>query len=51
VTTTCKTEDGSTVHIRNSTTPTNNQQFIYDALGIKKQPLKKVRIKNPLAKK
>jgi len=51
VTTTFKTEDGSTVHIRNSTTPTINQQFIYDALGIKKQPLKKVRIKNPLAKK
>ncbi len=51
VTTTFKTEDGSTIHIRNSTTPTINQQFIYDALGIKKQPLKKVRIKNPLAKK
>jgi len=36
---------------RNSIAPAINQQLIYDALGIKKQPLKKARIKNPLAKK
>ncbi|MFH2059199.1 MAG: IS1634 family transposase [Pseudomonadota bacterium] len=51
VTTTFKTEDGSTIHIRNSTIPTLSQQLIYDALGIKKQPLKKVKVKNSPDKK
>jgi transposase len=50
VTTTFKTEDESTINIRNSTTLTIKQQAIYDALKIKKQPLKKVKIRTPLTK-
>ena len=48
VTTTFKTEDGSTINVRNSTAPTIRQQEIYDALEIKKQPLKKVKIRTEL---
>lgn len=50
ITTTFKTEDGSTIHIRNSTTPTIRQQEIYDALEMKKQPLKRIKIRTPLIK-
>jgi len=50
VTTTFKTEDESTINVRNSTTPTIRQQEIYDVLRIKKQPLKKVKIRTPLIK-
>lgn len=50
VTTTFKTEDESTINIRNSTTPTIRQQEIYDALEIKKQPLKKVNIRTLMRK-
>lgn len=50
VTTTFKTEDESTINVRNSTKPTIRQQEIYDALGIKKHPLKKVKIRTPLRK-
>jgi hypothetical protein len=50
VTTTFKTEDESTINVRNSTTPTIRQQVIYDALKIKKQPLKKIKIRTPLTK-
>jgi transposase len=48
VTTTFKTEDESTINVRNSTIPTIKQQEIYDALKIKKQPLKKIKIRIPL---
>ena len=51
VTTTFKAEDESTINVRNSTTPTIKQQAIYDALKIKKQPLKKVTLRTPLIKK
>lgn len=51
VTTTFKTEDESTINVRNSTTPTIRQQEIYEALKIKKQPLKKIKIRTPLTKK
>ncbi|MCP4648631.1 MAG: IS1634 family transposase [PVC group bacterium] len=51
VTTTFKTEDESTINVRNSINPTIRQQTIYDALKIKKQPLKKIKIVTPLTKK
>lgn len=50
VTTTFKTEDESTINVRNSTTPTKRQQEIYDALEIKKSPLRKIKIRTPLVK-
>ena len=50
VTTTFKTEDESTINVRNSTTPTIRQQEIYEALRITKQPLKKIKIRTPLPK-
>ena len=50
VTTTFKTEDESTINVRNSTTPSIRQQEIYDALEIKKHPLKKIKIRIPLRK-
>jgi transposase len=50
VTTTFKTKDDSTINVRNSTTPTIRQQEIYDALEIKKTPLKKIKIRMPLVK-
>ena len=50
VTTTFKTEDKSTINVRNSINPTIRQQEIYDALKIKKQPLKKIKIRIPLAR-
>ena len=46
VTTAFKTEDDSVINIRHSTNPTIRQQEIYDALELKKQPLKKIRIKS-----
>ncbi|MCP3921046.1 MAG: IS1634 family transposase [Desulfobacterales bacterium] len=48
VTTTFNTEDGSTINIRNSTSPTLKQQMVYKALDLKQQPLKRVKIKMPL---
>lgn len=48
VTTTFNTDDGSTINIRNSTTPTVKQKEIYSALKINHQPLKSVKIKIPL---
>jgi len=51
ITTTFKTKDESIINVRNSTTPTIKQQVIYDALEIRKQPLKKVTIKTSLIKK
>lgn len=50
VTTTFKTEDESTINVRNSIHPTIRQQAIYDALKIRKQPLKKTKIRIPLTK-
>jgi hypothetical protein len=50
VTTTFKTEDGSTVNIRNSTIPTINQVTIYKSLNVKQQPMDRVMIKIPLKK-
>jgi hypothetical protein len=50
VTTTFNTEDGSTINIRNSTSPTLNQQMVYKALSLKQQPLKRIKIKLPLKK-
>lgn len=50
VTTTFKTEDESTINIRNSSIPTLNQQAIYRSLNIKQQPLSRIKIKIPLKK-
>ncbi|MCP4551864.1 MAG: IS1634 family transposase, partial [Bacteroidetes bacterium] len=50
VTTAFNTEDGSTLNIRNSTSPTLRQQMIYKALDLKQKPLKRVKIKIPLRK-
>jgi len=50
VTTAFNTEDGSTLNIRNSTSPTLRQQMIYRALDLKQNPLKRVKIKIPLRK-
>lgn len=50
VTTTFNTEDGSTINIRNNTSPTLRQQMIYKALDLKRQPLKRIKIKTPLRK-
>ncbi len=48
VTTTFKTDDGTTVNIRNSTAPTHRQQEIYRSLKIRQQPLDQVMMKMPL---
>jgi transposase len=50
VTTTFNTEDESTIHVRNSSVPTSNQQAIYRCLNIKQQPLGRIKIKTPLKK-
>jgi transposase len=50
VTTTFNTEDDSTIHVRNSSVPTLNQQAIYKSLNIKQQPLGRIKIKTPLKK-
>jgi len=50
VTTTFKTEDESTINIRNSSIPTLNQQAIYRSLNIKQQPLGRIKIKTSLKK-
>ncbi|MBU4316120.1 MAG: IS1634 family transposase [Proteobacteria bacterium] len=50
VTTTFNTEDESTIHIRNSSVPTLNQQAIYKSLNIKQQPLGRIKLKTPLKK-
>jgi len=48
VTTSFKTEDESTINIRNSSIPTINQQAIYKSLNLKQQPLSSIKIKTPL---
>jgi len=50
VTTTFNTGDESTIHVRNSSVPTLNQQTIYKSLNIKQQPLGRIKIKTPLKK-
>jgi hypothetical protein len=50
MTTTFKTEDESTISIRNSVVPTINQQIIYKSLNLKQQPLGRIKIKIPLKK-
>jgi hypothetical protein len=50
VTTSFKTEDKATIHIRTTTTPTLKQSDIYSKLGLLQKPLKQVKIKLPLKK-
>jgi transposase len=50
VTTSFKTEDESTMRIRNCSVPTSSQKRIYDVLGLKQQPLPKRKLKIPLKK-
>jgi len=50
VTTMFKTDDGSTVNIRNSTVPIMNQVAIYKSLKVKQQPMDRIMIKIPLKK-
>ena len=50
VTTSFKTEDKATIHIRTTTTPTLKQSDIYSKLGLVQKPLKQVKIKLPLKK-
>jgi transposase len=51
VTTTFNMEGGDTLHIRNSTVPTSQQQNIYSKLQMSGRPLKKLITKVPLRKK
>jgi transposase len=50
VTTSFKTEDKNTIHIRTTTSPTIKQAKIYSVLGIIQKPLKKVKVKIPTTK-
>lgn len=50
VTTSFKTEDKTTIHIRTTTSPTIKQAEIYDGLGIIEKPLKNVKVKIPIKK-
>jgi transposase len=50
VTTSFKTEDQTTINIRNTTTPNVKQKAIYNALRINSLPLKAVTIRTPLVK-
>jgi hypothetical protein len=47
VTTSFKTEDQTTIHIRTTTTPTLKQSDLYSKLGLVQKPLKQVKIKLP----
>jgi len=47
VTTSFKTEDQATIHIRTTTTPTLKQSDLYSKLGLVQKPLKQVKIKLP----
>ena len=47
VTTTFNTENGDTIHIRTSTTPTVRQHNIYKKLQLKHNPLKRVQVRIP----
>jgi len=51
VTTSLKTEDQATIHIRTTTTPTLKQSDIYSELGLVQKPLKQVKIKLPTKRK
>jgi hypothetical protein len=50
VTTSFKTEDQATIHIRTTTTPTLKQSDLYSKLGLVQKPLKQVKFKSPLKK-
>ncbi len=50
VTTSFKTEDKNTIHVRTTTSPTIKQAKIYSVLGIIQKPLKKVKVKIPTKK-
>ena len=50
VTTSFKTEDQTTIHIRTTTTPTLKQSDLYSKLGLVQKPLKQVKIKLPIKK-
>lgn len=50
ITTTFNAENGDTIHVRTSTTPTSEQQNIYDKLNIDNRPLNRVRTRIPLKK-
>ena len=50
ITTSFKTEDNNTIHIRTTTSPTIKQGKIYSALDIIQKPLKKAKVKIPIKK-
>ena len=50
VTTSFKTEDQTTIHIRTTTTPTLKQSDLYSKLGLVQKPLKQVKFKLPIKK-
>jgi hypothetical protein len=50
VTTSFKTEDKNTIHIRTTTSPTIKQAEIFGGLGIIEKPLKNVKVKIPIKK-
>lgn len=50
VTTTFNTEDGDTISLRTSTSPSHGQQEIYNALKIRHNPLKRIRTVIPKRK-
>jgi len=50
VTTSLKTEDKNTIHIRTTTSPTIKQAKIYSVLGIIQKPLTTVKVKIPTKK-
>ena len=50
VTTSFKTEDKNSIHLRTTTSPTIKQGKIYSALGINQKPLKKVKVIIPTKK-
>ncbi len=48
ITTSFKTQDNATIHIRTTTTPTLKQSDIYSKLGLVQKPLNQVKVKLPL---
>lgn len=51
VTTTANTKDEQIINIRTCTTPTEKQSILYDKLGIKKVPLKRIFLKESIKTK
>ncbi len=51
VTTSFKTEDNNTIHVRTTTSPTFKQKKIYSCLGITQKPLGRVKVKIPIKSK